>query len=568
MKLSILVQNGALAGQRRELTSGTLNIGRESACELKFDANERLVSKRHATISAEPDGFYLTDNGSTNGTFVNGARVNRVKLNNNDIVQIGGASGVQAVVTIEQTANVQSQQFVAPPPQNNFVENRPPAPPQNFSNNWQQPQQTQNAPQYQQPAYQNYNQNVGSQNLGSQNFAQPTFAAPSFAEQNYASPPNQIGNQSFAESLTNKVLFNPDQAKPKSETGKYVGIAIGVIVAVFLALLVTALMFLQLGIIPALIATVVAFLPALVYVVPLLWLDRYDPEPPLNLAFAFAWGALVSIVFSLVINTTIGILLGDAAAAIISAPIFEEGSKGLGVLLLLLFFRRDFDGMVDGIVYAGVIALGFATVENVLYYGRGLVEHGLAGLGILFIMRGILSPFAHVIFTSMTGIGCGIARETHNKALRFIMPLAGYIGAVILHALWNGVATLGGLGIFLIVYVIFEIPFFLLFVGFAVYVMMRENKILKQTLAVEVAKGVITKEQMEIATSAFRSLGWTLSGISNGKFWARRKFLRAVSKLGLAWWHIQRAQAAQGETRSFGQLPIFESEVKRWRTQI
>src|SRR5206468_7811081 len=91
-----------------------------------------------------------------------------------------------------------------------------------------------------------------------------------------------------------------------------------------------------------------------------------------------------------------------------SVPIFEEGSKGVGLLILLLFFRRYFDDILDGIVFAGVIALGFATVENVQYYGGGLLAGGFGGLILLFFLRGILSPFAHATFTSMTGIGCGI----------------------------------------------------------------------------------------------------------------------------------------------------------------
>ncbi len=112
---------------------------------------------------------------------------------------------------------------------------------------------------------------------------------------------------------------------------------------------------------------------------------------------------------------------------------------------MLIFFRKEFDDILDGIVYAGVIALGFATVENVLYYGRGFLGGGFGGLIVLFIVRGVMSPFAHVTFTAMTGIGCGIARESHNMAVRIIMPIVGYCFAVALHALWNGMATFLGL---------------------------------------------------------------------------------------------------------------------------
>ena len=536
MKLLILIQSGAQAGHQTEFETGLFTIGRGEECRLKFDLNERLVSKHHAVIERRADGFYLTDSNSTNGTFVNGTRILQAKLNSHDVIHFG-QGGPQIAVTIAQTV----------------------AQPQAAAANFSQPAARINQPE------------VGrTQNsaIPSNQTQPPVAQTPNDNDYGEKRGPASSLGQSFA----NLGLYNPEQNPPRAAAAvshnKYIVAAVVVIAVIFLALLVTALTVLQLGIVASFIATFVAFVPAAIYVLPLLWLDRYDPEPPLSLALAFAWGALVAVLVSFVINTLMSALFGELVGAIISAPIFEEGSKGLAVLLLLVLWRREFDGIVDGIVYAGVVALGFATVENVLYYGRELLGVGSLGLIFLFFLRGVLSPFAHVIFTSMTGIGCGISRETHNKVLRFAMPVVGYVGAVTLHAIWNTISSLGGIAAFLIGYVIFEFPFFLIFVGFAIYVMRRENHILKQTLGVEVAKGTITSEQMETATSAIRGLSWTMGGISNGKIWARRKFLRAVSKLGLAWWHISRANAAGGETRSLGQLPILEAEVKRWQTQI
>jgi RsiW-degrading membrane proteinase PrsW (M82 family) len=341
-------------------------------------------------------------------------------------------------------------------------------------------------------------------------------------------------------------------------------------------LIVIVLMVSSVGIIPAVIAAFVAYIPAIIYLTPMLWLDRYDPEPLWLLALAFAWGALVAVVVSFIINTLIAVVvgigvspqIGEAVGAVISAPIFEEGSKGLGLIILLIFFRRYFDDILDGIVFAGVIALGFATVENVLYYGRALGQGGFAALILTFVMRGIMSPFAHVTFTSMTGIGCGISRESHNKFVRIIMPVVGYAGAVTLHAIWNGAAVVGGFETFLYGYFILGIPFFLIFVGFAFYIMYRQNKILKEMLAIDVARGLIPQDHAKIATSAFRSSGWLLSGIPAGKFRARSRYLRSIGKLGLSYWHIRRATAAQGQTGSFQQNPILREEVLKWRNAV
>ena len=150
-----------------------------------------------------------------------------------------------------------------------------------------------------------------------------------------------------------------------------------------MSLIVSLIMFASVGIVPAVIAAVIAFAPAMLYLLPLLWLDRYDPEPLWLLSLAFSWGALVAVIASFVINTIIGLVamgaagggeqglaVGNVVGAVISAPIFEEASKGIGLLVLLIFFRRYFDDILDGIVFAGVIALGFATVENVMYYGE------------------------------------------------------------------------------------------------------------------------------------------------------------------------------------------------------
>ncbi|NJM53772.1 MAG: PrsW family intramembrane metalloprotease [Blastocatellia bacterium] len=228
--------------------------------------------------------------------------------------------------------------------------------------------------------------------------------------------------------------------------------------------------------------------------------------------------------------------------------------------MLLIFFRKEFDDILDGIVYGGVIGLGFATVENVLYYGRG-VAAGADMLIFLLIIRGIASPFIHVTFTAMTGIGCGIARESHNMLVKLTMPILGYIFAVFLHMAWNGTATFFGGG-FWFAYGILGIPFFIICIIFCIYIMFRQNRILREMLAIDVARGLITDEQLKTVTSVFKSTAWLIGGLTSGKYRARSRFLRSVGKLGLSYWHIQRATAAQGQTGSFQSNPVFRAEVE------
>jgi RsiW-degrading membrane proteinase PrsW (M82 family) len=510
MKLTLTITSGSLAGRSYDLETGFMTVGRSENCTVRFDPmNERLVSKQHCFIEARPDGYYITDNNSSNGTFLNGERVQQTMLKSGDRIEFG-RNGSAATVHIDGAA------FDEPP-----------------------------------------------ESIRLNQLAEYSSAA--------IHAPVNLQN-----SVANIGLGQIAVAPSEKKVGKYLGVALTIFTMVFLSLIVVVIMFLSVGIIPAIIAAVVAFIPAVIYLIPLMILDRYDPEPVWLLALAFAWGALVAVVVSFVLNTFFGIAVastvsldaGQFVSAVISAPIVEEASKGIGLLILLFAFRKYFDDILDGIVFAGVIALGFATVENVLYYGRALGSGGLAALVVIFVMRGVLSPFAHVTFTSITGIGCGIARESHNTFVKLLMPFLGYCGAVALHMLWNMMATLGGFGGFLLGYFIIELPFFLIFIGFAGYIMYRQNKILKEMLALDIARGLIPQEHAKTATSVFKSTGWLLSGLFSGKFRARSRYMRAIGSLGLSYWHIQRATAAQGQTASFQQNPLLREEVLAWRDKV
>lgn len=510
-----MIGSGTLTGRSFDLEGGFLTIGRGDTCSIRFDPlSERIASKQHAFIEAKADGYYLTDNQSTNGTFLNGSPVTTAKLASGDQIQFG-RNGVTATVQID-----------------------------------------------------------GQSFAGSQGIPQPESFRELEVQQFNRLVTQQPANMQA--SLANFGLGSVNAATEPSKTGRYVGIGVTLFAIAFLMLIVAVLMFLSVGPVNAVIAAVIAFVPAVIYILPMIWLDRYDPEPLWLLGLAFAWGALVAVVVSFIINTLFGVAVGiavspeagEAAGAVMSAPIFEEGSKGLGLLILLVFFRRYFDDILDGIVFAGVIALGFATVENVLYYGRALGGGGFESLILIFVLRGIMSPFAHVTFTSMTGIGCGISRESHNGFVKIVMPMVGYIGAVTLHAIWNGMAVVGGTKGFLYGYFLGEIPLFLIFVGFALYIMRRQNKILTEMLAIDIARGLIPADHAKTATSAFKSSGWVLGGLFNGKFKPRSRYVRAIGKLGLSYWHIQRATAAHGQTGSFQQNPILREEVLKWRDQV
>lgn len=175
-----------------------------------------------------------------------------------------------------------------------------------------------------------------------------------------------------------------------------------------------------------------AVLPVPLLMAAFRWLDRVEPAPWRNLLFAFAWGscaaALVAIVANSFATYWIANLSADPAGAdtlgaTVVAPIVEESAKGAAVLMLFLFRRREFNGVVDGIVAAGFTATGFAFSENILYLGSAFGEDRQLGtVGIVsltvgtFFVRIVLSPFAHPVFTAMTGIGFGLAAASRAGA--------------------------------------------------------------------------------------------------------------------------------------------------------
>ena len=176
----------------------------------------------------------------------------------------------------------------------------------------------------------------------------------------------------------------------------------------------------------------------------------------------------------------------DMIAGSVVAPVTEELAKG-GFILLLFWFRpREFDGMVDGLVYAGMLGIGFAFTENILYLSSAYTgdEDLAGGFGsalAVFILRGVFSPFAHPFFTSFAGIGIGLAVTSKKPAVRILAPIVGFCLAMLLHGLWNA-SLLSDPLYGLMAYVGVMVPAFMLLVGFAIWVSRREGATLNNAL--------------------------------------------------------------------------------------
>lgn len=251
-------------------------------------------------------------------------------------------------------------------------------------------------------------------------------------------------------------------------------------------------------------------------VLTFLWLDRWEPEPARLLVFAFVWGASVAVVVSVVLELAFESLVpSEAAGTAIGAPFVEEALKGAFLLLMMTGARRkELNSLTDCMVYAGVTAIGFAWVENIMYIAGGeTVGQSLLLAG----LRLVMGPFAHPLFTFFTGIGVYFALHQRNVFAKAGCLLLGYAGAVFMHALWNGSAV-ESFGTYLLVYVIWMMPVFGLACWLAVASRRREQRIVAAKLPGMVAANLITaNEATWLGSLKTRKLAIAEAGRQSGK---------------------------------------------------
>ena len=231
----------------------------------------------------------------------------------------------------------------------------------------------------------------------------------------------------------------------------------------------------------------------------LVWLsDRYEREPLWIVFLAVLWGALPSIFFSCLFETALGVpisaVAGKPAAEIVGtvliAPPTEELAKAGALLVVILFFRKEFDDVMDGLVYGAAVGIGFSFVEDFTYFVGGIIDSGVVGGGANFALRNFAFILNHSLFTSITGIGFGLARVYHKDLIaKFAWPIAGLCGAIGLHATHNLLSVLklpgmiaalfihwtGGLGLLCLIPALWAI----------------ERRMILQRLAAEVQEGHI-----------------------------------------------------------------------------
>jgi RsiW-degrading membrane proteinase PrsW (M82 family) len=205
------------------------------------------------------------------------------------------------------------------------------------------------------------------------------------------------------------------------------------------------------GVLPAhqvgaglLLAVLASVVPTVLYVGALYWLDRYEKEPRLLVTGAFLWGSIPALALAMVAEIFFRLppnLIGsgalEAAQLGLVAPFLQEALKGVAVLFVALRYWREFDNVLDGIIYGAVVGFGFAMTGNLVDYVSTFALWGFEGLNVAVFVEGLLYGLDHAFYTAVFGAGLGLGRLAGERWRRWAWPLAGFVLAVVAHALNN-----------------------------------------------------------------------------------------------------------------------------------
>lgn len=266
-------------------------------------------------------------------------------------------------------------------------------------------------------------------------------------------------------------------------------------------------------------------IPLAFIILMVLWFDRWKPQPKLLLAVCLLWGAVASVIMTFIASflgifalAMVGIdASGDVFGAVVMAPVIEEITKSVLLVVIVLTARKYFEGPLDGWVYGTLVGAGFAFTENILYLGGAYIEYAEAGLWTTFVMRCLLSPLLHSAFVACAGISIGLAARRGAWWFTVVMWIPGLFAGMLLHGVWNGMATLTANLPFLIAIVVIILLSALIAVGWFVSGLVlryNEAKHTRQLLGDYANAGWLTHPEVDM-------LG-TWKGRRAGTSWASR----------------------------------------------
>jgi RsiW-degrading membrane proteinase PrsW (M82 family) len=311
-----------------------------------------------------------------------------------------------------------------------------------------------------------------------------------------------------------------------------------------------------------------AVLPMLLFAYLVYWVDRYEKEPIILLGGVFLWGAIIAAGAAFITNTFLGLgiymFTGSQAFTELStasaiAPVIEETLKGMACFFVFIFFRHEFDSILDGIVYAAITAIGFAATENIYYiYTYGFLENGLHGILYMFFVRVILVGWQHPFYTSFIGIGLAVSRLNRSQSIKILAPIIGWGLAVFTHSIHNTISTIFQGVQSMAIGIIFDWSGWIAMILFVIWALYREQKWIRMQLSEEVIKGVITSAQYKIAISSWSQTEARIKALFFGKYHLIDHFYELAAELAFK----------KHQAYNLGELEENQGEIERIRTEL
>lgn len=315
-------------------------------------------------------------------------------------------------------------------------------------------------------------------------------------------------------------------------------------------------------------SVVFGVIPMLLFAYIVYWVDRYEKEPVWLLGGVFIWGAVIAAGAAFIVNSFLGLgiymFTGSQAFTELStasaiAPVIEESLKGMACLLVFLFFRREFDSILDGIVYAAITAIGFAATENIYYiYTYGYQQSGLNGILYMFFVRVILVGWQHPFYTAFIGIGLAISRLSRNTSVKFLSPIMGWGLAVLTHSIHNSISTLFQGFQSLALGLVFDWSGWVAMIIFVAWALYREQKWITAQLRDEVVNGVITPDQYKIASSAWAQTGARIKALFSGQYHLIDRFYELTAELAFK----------KHQAYNLGEVEENQGDIERMRAEL
>ena len=321
---------------------------------------------------------------------------------------------------------------------------------------------------------------------------------------------------------------------------------------------------------------------ALAWSVAFMWLDRYRPQKALVWLLTFLWGACASTFFSIYINTWAGQAMNTTSAnsdmgeraAIFIAPFSEEATKATVLFLLVILYRARIVTRMGIVTLAGLSAVGFAFVENIIYYARSYVYvANTIGLGTpreevmeLVMLRGVYTSFAHPLFTMMIAFGIAVALGARSKIVRVMAPLAGFIVGAGGHMLFNGIASTMETSAARRPW-FFALGLVVLMIIFMLLGLLSHGQLIKRRLLDYRRHGWLQERDPVVFSSLTRRFKLNLAALLRGPrmWWRTRRFMARMTELAYVRNSLTRGTVADGGLDRAHELLL---EIEDLRPQV